>query len=158
MAQKADTRSLRIGSVSIFPFIPLQLNLKYCLTDELETLLLQKESAEPRGSTAQHSDATTDGNYSNQLGHGPKMVNSLHEYNSFSSGGSASPTESSTYQNGVGLTGSQRNNSHSPPQELYISTPTIASSRSSTGSSLGLDVIWPNWPPNLPGPELLRHL
>ncbi|TFK77005.1 hypothetical protein BDN72DRAFT_754042 [Pluteus cervinus] len=24
--------------------------------------------------------------------------------------------------------------------------------------SHGLDIVWPNWPPNLPGPELLRHL
>ncbi|KAF9460797.1 hypothetical protein BDZ94DRAFT_1265146 [Collybia nuda] len=126
--------------------------------NELETLLLQKESAEPRGTTARHTDAMTDGIYATQPGHTLKIANPLQEYTHFSSGGSESPTEPVTYQSGVGLAGSQRNHTHSPPQELYVSTPTMASSRSSTGSSLGLDVIWPNWPPNLPGPELLRHL
>ncbi|KAJ3570257.1 hypothetical protein NP233_g4533 [Leucocoprinus birnbaumii] len=41
-----------------------------------------------------------------------------------------------------------------PSSEAHVS----ASSISAASNSIPLDIIWPNWPPNLPGPELLRHL
>ncbi|KAG6875153.1 hypothetical protein C0992_004964, partial [Termitomyces sp. T32_za158] len=47
------------------------------------------------------------------------------------------------------------------PQQIDFSSTQVFSSPEltpSTGPSLRLDVMWPNWPPNLPGPELLHHL
>ena len=44
--------------------------------------------------------------------------------------------------------------SQSPPQHANSSLLSISDNFSSYGS----DVMWPNWPPSLPSPELLRHL
>ncbi|KAJ7706078.1 hypothetical protein B0H17DRAFT_1035536 [Mycena rosella] len=49
--------------------------------------------------------------------------------------------------------------SRSPPLEAFISSAGVTSSPgSSPSSSSGLEMIWPNYPPGLPKPDLLRHL
>ncbi|KAJ7169978.1 hypothetical protein C8R46DRAFT_1090719 [Mycena filopes] len=48
----------------------------------------------------------------------------------------------------------------SPPFEAFISPAAAVTSSTPGGSpsSSGLDLLWPNYPPGLPNPDLLRHL
>jgi hypothetical protein len=46
----------------------------------------------------------------------------------------------------------------SPPHDSFSSAPLAENNISASSVPFGLDIMWPNWPPNLPGPELLRHL
>ncbi|KAK0456553.1 hypothetical protein EV421DRAFT_1895773 [Armillaria borealis] len=101
---------------------------------ELEALLRQKEN-----SAAEH-DIQHQGVFSPQAREAQSSSPSQH---SISNG------------NSHHLYPGSRNTSRSPlgKQEQGISeTPSGASSHA------GWDVLWPNWPPNLPEPELLRHL
>ncbi|KAF9452679.1 hypothetical protein P691DRAFT_179047 [Macrolepiota fuliginosa MF-IS2] len=108
--------------------------------NELETLLRQKESKE----LAILNAASVTGAQVTQIASGSmKLTNSIpqKQFNAYSSKGS--PTTSSL--------------SHSPSQDAFTS---VQSTENDVPTSLpfGLDVMWPNWPLNLPGPELLRHL
>ncbi|KAF8912757.1 hypothetical protein CPB84DRAFT_1670239 [Gymnopilus junonius] len=66
-----------------------------------------------------------------------------------------SPSSHYPQHNDSDGTSSTSHFSHSPPQ--HAST-TPLSVGDTTISSVGSDIMWPNWPPGLPGPELLRHL
>lgn len=33
-----------------------------------------------------------------------------------------------------------------------------SSTEAAHSTSAGMEMVWPNWPPNVPEPELLRHL
>lgn len=132
--------------------------------NELETLLLQKEAADSPRVSVQSSDVLFSDRPLARSGAeaSPNAMGSVHSLNPYSSALPPSPSStvigSSQLQNDVEF--AQRNQSHSPLQDLYLSASTTGSTsaRPQTDSSFGLDVIWPNWPPNLPGPELLRHL
>lgn len=47
-----------------------------------------------------------------------------------------------------------------PPisQDLYIPTIPVMDMTRSADPYSSMDIVWPNWPSNLPGSELLRHL
>ncbi|KAG6889195.1 hypothetical protein C0995_002910 [Termitomyces sp. Mi166 len=67
----------------------------------------------------------------------------------------------SHYQNGTTITRVPvREEAQFPQQTDFSSTHVFGSPELTppTEPSLSLDVMWPNWPPNLPGPELLHHL
>jgi hypothetical protein len=140
--------------------------------DELEALLLQKERSTENAVPSHQPDTLPedmvgDINYPNQLSlHNSPQTSSTHpmqDFGSFSGALHANPGSTlSQYQNGHGMeelsiVGQQPT---SPHQDVFISTPSIGNQTAgnSVASTYGLDIIWPNWPPHLPGPELLRHL
>ncbi len=98
------------------------------LTAELEALLRQKENAPDINSDSIFSLRTNG--------------NSTSPSHNMSNGGHRSYTES-------------RDPSNSPKTLL---SPGIAITAEANSSSQTWDVMWTNWPPNLPAPELLRHL
>ncbi|KAF5313234.1 hypothetical protein D9619_003267 [Psilocybe cf. subviscida] len=98
---------------------------------ELETMLRQKDGVNTPNSTS-------------NLLFSDSAINGL---------GLASPTSnlSSIYRDSDG--GSSGSHlSESPPQHASTSL------GDNTLSTYGSDLIWPNWPPTLPSPEILRHL
>lgn len=138
--------------------------------DELETLLLQKD-AEAAAAAREISSRppellSPDGSFSIQpSAETPiKTISPVHEFHGFSPNHTSSPSSSiasSHYRsgNGVNKASLQDQSRFSPPDILLpIATYNTPAPRAPIGSSMGLDVMWPNWPPNLPGAELLRHL
>ncbi|RDB28416.1 hypothetical protein Hypma_015426 [Hypsizygus marmoreus] len=137
---------------------------------ELEALLLQKDAAvaaaaaaarenSPRQSETLSVDSTplpqppsgTSGN---------TIVPST-EFKPFPANHQADTSSSvvlAQYHNGNGMTRTySQNQGHLPPQDISVSNDSSVL-RSSAEPSYGLDMIWPNWPANLPEPQLLRHL
>ncbi|KAG6877642.1 hypothetical protein C0993_005351 [Termitomyces sp. T159_Od127] len=67
----------------------------------------------------------------------------------------------SHFQNGTTISRDSVREEAQFPQQIDFPSTHIFNSPEltpSTDLSLRLDVMWPNWPPNLPGPELLHHL
>jgi hypothetical protein len=110
------------------------------LTDELETLLRQKETKEQAilNATSANDTQTT------------KASNSL------VAASSVSQKQLNTYPSNESRT--TRSLTQSPPHEAFTSVQPSDNSLPTPSVAYGLDVMWPNWPSDLPGPELLRHL
>lgn len=108
--------------------------------DELETLLRQKESKEVAiiGAAPVTSAQVT------QVA--PSMTPS----------NNVPQKQLNTYSSKGSLTA--RNLSNSPKQDPFTSVQSTENNVPTSSIPFGLDVMWPNWPLNLPGPELLRHL
>ncbi|KAF9015250.1 hypothetical protein BDQ17DRAFT_1340740 [Cyathus striatus] len=132
--------------------------------NELETLLRQKESAEAVSAAQTHTSSISRSldqpSFHSQLS---SVSNPL--VTDFSSFPSTSISPSSTGMSHQYTGGSPENSvrprhdSRSPSQDIFSAMPGGSSlSRDPSNSSLGLDVIWPNWPSSLPKPDLLRHL
>lgn len=102
--------------------------------NELETLLRQKDGQ------AQTPAQTDKESHSEPASNSPTLTSSSSQNN-----GTASSDHASSSDTSLALHTFQTNGQTSA-QDSFI-TP-----------SFGLDIVWPNWPPNLPGPELLRHL
>lgn len=110
------------------------------LTDELETLLRQKENKDQATLNVTPSDD----------------IQSIQSSGSLVATGGVSQKQLNTYpSNGSPST---RSVTRSPPHETFTSVQSSDNSLSTASIAYGLDVMWPNWPSNLPGPELLRHL
>jgi hypothetical protein len=129
--------------------------------DELETLLLQKERSNSPRISAQPSEVLFSDSPLAHLGveASPNTLGPAHNFNTYPSSPSSTIIGSSQLRNDVAFSlHAQHNQSHSP-QDLYLSaSSTDTAPRPPVDSEFRLDMIWPNWPPNLPGPELLRHL
>lgn len=146
--------------------------LKVYRSDELETLLQQKEresssSAPPQLNSLSHSHSPEsqhaplasryqnpngDPNFSFNHGRSPSdaMVGITQSLSSTSSGGMG-------YLNGQyqpARTNSYENQTFSHIAEVRSPTDDPALSPSAPG----LEMVWPNWPPDVPQVELLRHL
>ncbi|KAF5377608.1 hypothetical protein D9615_005317 [Tricholomella constricta] len=91
-----------------------------------------------------------------------KTIDSPPEYNGLSSSHLSNPNSPATsrYQDGATVSRvSHLDDPRFPSHTMFPSTAVFNTTvRSSSEPSFGLDVMWPNWPPNLPEPELLRHL
>lgn len=130
------------------------------MIDELEALLLQKErSAEL---TSQEPEPSIDKAF-HHTEHSPSLA-PPEEFSTFPSAmsGNAPALVPTPYQDGTGsdTLSSGASQSHSPSNNMYMSmSPNNNTTNASSGTStFGLDIVWPNWPLHLPGPELLRHL
>lgn len=119
-------------------------------SDELEALLSQKDASvvTPGVFSQAPNGLSTDGQILSPEASG-MIVSTTHAFNNFSSDAGSSSV-SPPFHGGNGF----------PQQNMFTPTSTFNSSVSTVlaGSSFGLDVTWPSWPPNLPGPDLLRHL
>ncbi|KAG6847422.1 hypothetical protein H0H93_008217 [Arthromyces matolae] len=117
------------------------------LPDELERLLSQKE-ATIRDLSSQSSFPPESGSPS------PFKITNPESNNITLSTQISSPKSPALphYQNGASVSGDF--------QQDISSTRVFSGSEHVPlpGPSLDLDVLWTNWPPNLPGPELLHHL
>ncbi|EKM83798.1 hypothetical protein AGABI1DRAFT_66768 [Agaricus bisporus var. burnettii JB137-S8] len=108
--------------------------------NELETLLRQKENKDQATLNVTPSDD----------------IQSIQSSGSLVATGGVSQKQLNTYpSNGSPST---RSLTRSPPHETFTSVQSSDNSLSTASIAYGLDVMWPNWPSNLPGPELLRHL
>lgn len=152
---RIDTKNWRIVSVRLLNSMHVALArvLTFLLCpDELETLLRQKDSLtespsgsmQPRKNSAGSSSSPTLTSSSSQA----PQFNQATRDNSISPSNSCSLPDT---RNGraVSLT-KHLDGSHEFMPGIVNDT--------SLGPAFGLDMAWPNWPPNLPGPELLRHL
>ncbi|KAG6842575.1 hypothetical protein C0991_000101 [Blastosporella zonata] len=128
--------------------------------DELEALLSQKDSTIRELSslpavsrTGFPSQPIAPTNF--------KTSNSTPEFNGFYTLSPRLPL-ATHYQNGAPANGIHTREETHVPSQSDFSPPTHIFSGPEltppTESSLSLDIMWPNWPPNLPGPELLHHL
>ncbi|KXN89934.1 hypothetical protein AN958_04938 [Leucoagaricus sp. SymC.cos] len=104
---------------------------------ELETLLHQKESKERAAISV-----TPSTNTQTPTPGAPASGVPQQQFNAYASVGSPDA----------------RIPSRSPPQDSFISVQPPENNTSVASIPFALDVMWPNWPPDLPGPELLRHL
>jgi hypothetical protein len=137
------------------------------VTDELEAMLLQKERSIENATLSRQSETlpvniARNTDYPNQLGlHHSLETSSSHYLQDFGTFSGALPSELgiSPFQNesDVQELGKQP---LSPHHNAFISTHSLGEMdpKNSEALAFGLDIFWPNWPPHLPGPELLRHL
>ncbi|GLB36244.1 putative fungal specific transcription factor [Lyophyllum shimeji] len=92
---------------------------------------------------------------------GLKTTDPSPEFHSLTNSAISSPAGSSHYTNGLTVTQtSDQDQPRFPAQLAFTSASALSghTKRPASEHSFGLDIMWPNWPPNLPGPELLRHL
>ncbi|KAF8168005.1 hypothetical protein B0H34DRAFT_683893 [Crassisporium funariophilum] len=106
--------------------------------NELETLLRQKETGSGLNDYSNHHPDTS----LDEHGHGRNT-------------GSSSMMTPRYTSNDSEANSSTGHLSRSPPHHTHATTSSMGHP---ANRSYGLEMIWPNWPQALPGPELLRHL
>lgn len=161
------------------------------LTDELETLLLQKENAERAGSSSSQlrdSQSLSPGLsffrppsglerqpnvLGGETGFSPltglplgSTTNTVEQLGNFTASSSASlPFSQFPHGNSMEGIGDLLEGRSLSPQDRYTSnngSPQLGGNTAPTKLSPsqynGLELFWPNWPPDLPPTGLLRHL
>ncbi|KII93554.1 hypothetical protein PLICRDRAFT_35780 [Plicaturopsis crispa FD-325 SS-3] len=129
--------------------------------NELEFLLRQKDAESNRSNSVQVSaEQSPDDSSSDKHPMPTAMSQPVPNFSDLLPGDRLRPegSTSTQYQENNGTNGHP---SLSPPQEAFITaiSPSPPPRTKSTASEhYSQEILWNNWPPNLPAPDLLRHL
>lgn len=132
---------------------------------ELEALLAQKDAV-VAAATREISSRShfLDQSFSVQSAITPTALNtssSSHDYHGFPSAHTSSAVSpvTSLYQNGLPINRAPyQDQPNFSLQPMFNGDGYNGSTIPSVDPSFGMDLMWPSWPPNLPHPNLLRHL